>query len=132
MKTKKNYFFHFSLWEDWKAGLYNSCTDVDDEKINQAIILLKDSNYFMSIMLKLMKEWPFAFKQQMSNYAQNRQAWLGQAACCFEYGCSSYITILAWRKLTMDEQKKANKTADVVIYRYDCGLDWCQKCLNDY
>ena len=129
----KQVYFHYSFWEDWKAGLY-SCVDksMEPQLINNSREILSNIELFRSIMLKILKEWKYSSQMQLSNNSRNRQAWLGQAACCYSHKVPEYLTKAAWRQLTEQQQIEANNTADEIIYRFDNGIHWSQRCLSDY
>ena len=64
-------------------------------------------------------KWKYAAEQNLSNTSRNRQAWLGQAACCFNHGCSESLTKKAWHQLNISDQNKANEIADKVIHEWE-------------
>jgi len=59
--------------------------------------------------------WEKSAEHNLSNTARNRQAWLGQAACCFSHGAPEYLTKIAWNNLTDEQRAAANAVADAVI-----------------
>jgi|SRR3990167_5697223 len=129
----KRVYFHYSLWEDYKQGMYSGYKkEQEEELINKAIELLTDNKEFYETMIKINKEWIYSFKMQLSNKTINRQAWLGQASCCYKYGVPEDLTRFAWRRLSEEQQIIANETADLIINRFDKNIHWSQKCLKEY
>lgn len=116
----KRKYYHYRIWEDHKAGLYNlDLIDNPEDLIRKSAELLKNTKLFYETMLKVISQWKNATEINMTNTSRNRQAWLGQASCCYLYGSPEYITKIAWRKLTKEKQEEANKTADKIINRWE-------------
>jgi len=63
----------------------------------------------------VVKEWPNACEQNLTNTNINRRAWVGHAACCLAFGCPEYITREAWGFLSDKQRDDANKQADYAI-----------------
>lgn len=100
---------------------------MDEHKmITDCELLLKCPGWLWESMTFVSQNWKISAEHNLSNTNRNRQAWLGQAACCFSHGAPEYITKLAWNNLTEKEQKIANDVADDVI------KDWEQKYLSGY
>ena len=91
----------------------------------QARNLLANPEQFNEVALKVIKEWKHASEVNLSNIARNRQAWIGQASCCYAFKIPDYITKYGWRMLTIEQQTKANQVADSVIEKWE-GL-FCQR-----
>lgn len=112
----KQIFHHYEKWEDWKDGLYAlSVSDSDETMVVRAARLLSDVDLFREAALKVIHQWPHAAEVNLSNRSRNRQAWLGQAACCFVCGATEDLTKEAWHRLSPAEQDAANMVADYVI-----------------
>lgn len=108
------------FWEDFHAGLYGMDEiDNQEEVIKNCMILLRDTAFFYSTMKSVLKEWKNASEVNLTNTSRNREAWLGQSACCYQYGAPEFVTKIAWRMLSKDEQDKANLIADKVIYEFE-------------
>jgi len=111
-------------WEDNKAGLYkfNGFDEKETEDMtNKAKTLLLNEKEFFRIAKKVIKKWFYSAEQNLSNRGRNRQAWIGQASCCYKYGIPEYITKYGWRLLTRKQQDEANKVADKVISIWETG-----------
>lgn len=113
-------FYPYIKWEDFQAGMWRD-VNKEDEKIyfEKAVKFTGDSNLYGSWMLKVIEKWTYACEQNLSDFQINRQAWIGQAACCLAFGCPEYITRQAWNTLTKTQQDKANKKADEAIKRWE-------------
>ena len=114
---------HYTEWEDYQAGLYSLTCEHEDDLCWQSQQLLSSPNRFLEIMELLALQWPTAYKVNLSDTSQNRQAWLGQAACCFNHGAPDYITKRAWWLLDDSQRIKANDTAQKIIDLYDRGYN---------
>lgn len=110
-------FLPHNKWEAWQAGQFSlsfKSHDVDASKE-----LLIEPALLKELMQETIETWPNSSLHNMSNEDQNRQAWLGQAACCLHHGAPADATKAAWRELTTDQQDAANAVADEVITRWD-------------
>ena len=112
-------YHHYNKWEDYHNGLYHT-TQVDniEELVGRCADLLKNCDAFYLVMINVVKEWRIASEVNLTNISRNRQAWLGQSSCCYKYKAPEYVTKLAWRTLTKEQQDKANDTADRIIYEW--------------
>lgn len=117
----KQLFYNYILWEDVKNGiLKDDYNEKETEKLTlKAKSLLCNSKEFLKIGLKLIKEWKYSSGQHLSNLSRNRQAWIGQASCCYKYKVPENITKYAWRLMTLEQQNKANRIADIIIKKWE-------------
>lgn len=123
----KRYFISYLHWEDWKNSLYvNKIVDTD---ITKSAMLLSDQGLFYRTAIIMVASWEIASAVQLSNKSRNRQAWIGQATCCFVHGASEMSTKKAWWTLNEQTRIEANRTADQVINQYERykGVNPCQK-----
>lgn len=119
-KIIKRSYHHYERWEDWKHGLYRINSKINDPiLITKSIKLLRNLDNLYEMMKKVSKEWKYATEENLSNINRNRQAWLGQAACCLNHGAPENLTKEAWHKLTENEQNQANAIADRVIKEWE-------------
>lgn len=109
------YYTHYTNWEDWKFGMYR---DVKDKSyyIQKSIDCLKNPEI---PMLKVIKEWRFSSRENLSDLKSNRRSWLGQAACCYEFKSPEHCTREAWGLLTKEDRINANKIADKIIRKWE-------------
>lgn len=104
-------WFHYSLWEDWHAGLYQPRTP--QLSIAESVArLLRDRPAFGDAMTEVGKAWPVATIHNLSNETRNHRPWLGRSSACFRYAAAITDTNLAWSMLTLREQAQANDEAD--------------------
>lgn len=122
MKILKRIYHHYKKWEDFLNGFY-SLNEIDNFEENYLIKkcaeLLKNADDFYNVMLEVINNWRKSTEVNLTNINRNRQAWLGQASCCYKYNAPEYITKLAWRLLTKEEQNEANRIADIIIHKWD-------------
>ena len=114
----KQIYHNYKKWEDYKNGMYDKPINKEDE-INNAIHVLSNCDLFEDICRKILKEWNIACDVNLSNVNNNRRAWLGQAACCYEYKVCDISTRQAWGRLIDKQRDDANKIADKIIYEYE-------------
>lgn len=117
MNTNSQVFYHYTLWEDWINGMYSKKRINEDALIENCYTLLCDPDRLYSSMVKVIENWPLSSSQNLSNPNINKQAWLGQSACCFEFKANAYTTKISWSKLTNEQKILANESADK-SYRY--------------
>lgn len=113
-------FHHYEKWEDWKDGLYALSVDNPDEvMITRAARVLRNIDLLRWAMLRVIHLWTHAAEVNLTNSSRNRQAWLGQAACCYICGAPEDLTKAAWHRLSVAEQDGANLVADYVIAAWE-------------
>ena len=103
------FFTHYKNWEDWQAGMYLS--RIDKVKAEKCVELLSNQSVFLDTAMRMINEWNIASAVNLSNVSRNRQAWIGQASCCYAL--------------------EANETADAVINYYERikGVNPCQNVI---
>lgn len=126
-----NRVFHpFNKWEDFEQGMYETTCFLDDSTmISECESLLKCKEWLWESMVFVSHNWKHAAEHNLTNLNRNRQAWLGQAACCFAHRAPEYITKKAWNNLSPQDQEAANAVADEVLkdweYKYERDLfEW--------
>lgn len=112
-------FRHHDEWEDHKAGMYAVRYDDPEAGAELARALLADVGDLYAAMSAVTREWPVASEVNLTHVSSNRQAWLGQAACCFACGVPDDVTKQGWHKLTGWQQDAANAVADRVIDEWE-------------
>src|SRR5689334_21548419 len=99
----KRIYYRYELWEDWQHGLYNKTVDYDEAereiRAKLCMKLLSNQNGFYEVPKKVLKDWVISSAVNLSNVNRNRQAWVGQASCCYELGVPEFITKWAWRMM---------------------------------
>jgi hypothetical protein len=129
----KRIFHPYWKWEDHKAGLYELTYAPDEEEYGAVLAktILCNSEWFKMVASKMVAEWVKSAEFNLTNTSRNRQAWIGQASCCYALGVPDYVTKIGWRMMTNEQQREANKIADQVIEEWE-KKQKCQKttCLN--
>lgn len=114
-------------WEDFEFGMYEKTCYMDETQLMwECALLLKCPEWLWESMQYVSHNWVISSEHHLTNTQRNRQAWLGQAACCFVHGAPEYVTKLGWHKLIEKEKRLANDVADAVI------SEWEEKHLNGY
>jgi len=115
----KRIYHPYNLWEDYKSGQYKTNYNYDEKKEAELAFkakdLLSNQKEFYETAIQVITNWKYATEFNLSNNGLNRQAWLGQAACCYKFGIPEYLTKYGWRLMSLTEQTEANKTADKII-----------------
>jgi hypothetical protein len=63
--------------------------------------------------------WIYSSEHNLTNKQRNRQAWLGQAACCWLVHATENSTKQAWSRMTDQQRDVANKVADKIISEWE-------------
>lgn len=111
-------FYHYSLWEDYHAGMYDESRDGRAERVQEAARILGTPEICREAMEKVIAEWEKATEYNLSNAEINRKAWLGQAACCCYAGIHEDETREAWGIMTEAQRIEANRIAAEIIKRW--------------
>jgi len=107
----------FWEWECFQNGMYENI--VLRENIENAKKLLCNKNEFKKYCLCVLDEWSNSVNHHLSQKTINKQAYLGQAACCYKYKCTEREVRVAWSEVGDVERYKANEVADIVIKEYE-------------
>lgn len=111
-------FYHYSLWEDYHAGMYDESKDGREQRVQKAAYILGTPEICREAMEKVVSEWKIATEYNLSNAEINRKAWLGQAACSCYAGIHEDETREAWGIMTEQQRIKANQIAAAIIKRW--------------
>lgn len=128
-------FHHYSLWEDYHAGMYDECKEGRKERVKEAARILGNPKICRAAMEKVVAEWKFSTEFNLSNAEINRKAWLGQAACCCYAGIHEDETREAWGLMTDGQRIEANRIASEIIKRWVADREeeeTPQMMLNDW
>lgn len=113
MKETKQFYSHYLHWEDWQNGMYEMPNKEREDGMQEKAISVLQNPF--NAMLSVITEWPICTAHNFTKQATNKKSWLGQAACCYEYGIPEHITRSVWNKLTEEERINANNVADQII-----------------
>lgn len=119
----KRIYHNHNLREDWKNGLYDNSCNNEEEKIKTCMFMLGMQTVFEYYAMKVIEKWPYSCEHNLTDNGRNKQAYIGQASCCYYCGAPEYITKIAWNRLNKRIQASANKTADKVIKYFLENLD---------
>lgn len=112
-------YHHHEKWEDWRAGQYAMNYAIQAGGELRSADLLGDELRLYAVMSAVTREWPNATEHNLTNLDQNRRAWLGQAACCFELGVPAFVVKQGWWTMTDLMREQANAVADTVIGEWE-------------
>jgi hypothetical protein len=120
----KRIYHPYWKWEDYQAGLYNNIEDAFTEEETEFLAglakeLLSDPEVFRFIALKVISKWKNAAEENLTNDSRNKQAWIGQASCCYAIYVPEFITKFGWHLMTPTQQEEANQVADAVIEEWN-------------
>ena len=89
------------------------------ELLEKARVFTGDASLYGSWMMRVTVEWPISCEQNLGFTGQNRQAWVGHAACCMAINCPEDVTRSAWWLLTQEQRDAANAVADEAIEAWE-------------
>lgn len=101
-------------WEAFAAGFFD--TKPTNRTLTEARMksmyadFLRDIPRFQTAMDAVFRDWPNSTEHNLSNPRQNRIAWLGQAAMCWDTGVPAAFCN-GFSLLTAEEQEAANLAA---------------------
>ncbi len=100
----KKIYHPYYKWEDYKNGMYKLKIKNMETKIGLSLSLLSSPDDLYKSMMGVTIEWIYSTEHNLTDVSINRQAWLGQAACCYNHKAPEYITRISWGLL--NEKKK--------------------------
>lgn len=106
------------LWEETDSNMWGSVKD-RKKYLKLAIEFTGDAALYGRWMLKVADKWRYSCEHNLTDAKQNRQAWIGHAACAFAHGIPEDIVREAWSHLTQEQQDSANKKADEAILYWE-------------
>lgn len=115
--TKIDRVYHsYDKWECYHSGMYETTCFMDERALIQdCVSTLSCQNWLWECMTFVSHNWLKSSEHHLSNTHRNRQAYLGQSACCWLHGAPEYVTKKAWNELSKEIQIEANRTADSVL-----------------
>lgn len=109
-------------WEDYAAGLYQH--RLAPGRVQDSVRLLSDAAGFEEAAWEMVCAWPNAADHNLYLLTTGRQAWIGQATCCYHHGATAEETRAAWGQLSNETQDRANKVASAIADEYLSGGRW--------
>ena len=83
-----------------------------------AIEFTGNSEAYGAAMHRVIEEFPIACEHNLTDIGQNRQAWIGHAACYLAFECPEDIVREAWGMLTELQRIEANCKAHDAIEKW--------------
>ena len=117
MKIEQIYH-HFTKWEDYKEGFYNSTCENIQEHIDKSIKLLSNKKEFEKNANILIEKWFYSCEHNLTDPSLNKIAYIGQAACCIANNTPAFVTRLAWSYIDEDKQIIANRVAKKILKKW--------------
>lgn len=118
MKRLKRIWRPIETWEEIQAGMW---AEVDDRAAHlaKAIAFTGNHSLYGQYMMRVTEEWLNSCANALTDYALNRRAWLGHAACAMAIGCPEDIVRQAWGQLSDEQRTLANRQADRAIQSWE-------------
>jgi hypothetical protein len=117
MKFKRVYHDYRNL-EEVAHNMWGEATD-NRVALEQAIAFTSDHVEYGKHMLRVVNEWPISCENALTDYNQNRKAWIGHAACALALSVPEDIVRKAWGYLTDEQRFLANREADRAIRHWE-------------
>lgn len=115
----KRIYHHFSKCEEFKSIMWQTSLGIDkQEKIQQCVRFMSDTDLFSAAMKLVVNEWPTSCEANLTNAGINQVAWLGQAAAAIAIECPEDITKESWGLLDNEKQVLANNAAKMHIKKW--------------
>ncbi len=116
----KQIYHPYQKWEDFKKGMWRKETPEYEEKNMPDIIKFTGNHIeYGKAMVEVVKRWKFSCEHNLTNKSVNRKAWLGHAACCYQFGYPEYLVRKAWGLLTDQQRLLANRQAEIAIKHWE-------------
>lgn len=112
----KRIFHPYHKWEDYKHNFYGGVGTYEAENAvdNCANMILGNLDRFEGALYTIITQWKYACEHNLTNENMNRIAYLGQAACALVLNVPSSVSMGAYNKLSVEQQK----AADALAQRY--------------
>lgn len=112
-------FHPYWKWEETYFNMWGS-VDNRDHYLDLAIAFTGNAKLYGECMMHVVREWKNSCEHNLTDRSQNRQAWIGHAACALAFRCPEDIVRSAWSRLTEQQQTEANAKADEAIRAWEC------------
>lgn len=110
----KRVYHPYWLWEEVQHNMWGKVSN-RKQYLQKAICFTGDHVLYGLFMRKVVDEWKYSCEHNLSDKSQNRQAWIGHAACAYAIQCPEDIIREAWGHLTDEQRILANNQADIAI-----------------
>ena len=109
----------WSDWEDYNAGLYATTFSPTGEAASLALLCSPEA--FREAAREMVREWPNAARHNLAHMWSGRNAWVGQATCCYAHQATAVETRQAWGRMSNEQQRAANLVARDVRAEWEKG-----------
>lgn len=112
--------YPYNEWETFINGMYKTIGEIDNyEKYTKlSKNLLLNEQEFLLRGLEMISVYKKSCETFLNNKSINKIAFIGQSTCNFFYGSPEICTKEAFKSLSFDQQNKANKIANKILYEY--------------
>lgn len=118
MKKLKRIWRPIDTWEEIAANMWGEVADRSGH-MARAVEFTGNHELYGTYMMRVIDEWPNSCANALTDYALNRKAWIGHAACALALGCPEDIVRQAWGFLTDEQRLLANRQADRAIRAWE-------------
>ncbi len=118
----KRVYNQYWMWEDYQNGMYRDSHISAPEwfdYVQKSSHILCNEKLFEEKSLDMINSWTCSASENLTNVHSNRKAWIGQATCCFVFGCPEKATKQAWKEMSDEQRIIANAVAEKVIKIYE-------------
>lgn len=116
MASVKQVWVQYTLWEDFKAGMWRRVTPEEHKLLLPiAVDFMANSVMYGKAMSEVLVAWPNTMLNGLTNSSINRKAFLGHCACCYKIQMPESVTRAAWWMLTEQQRVDADEQAMINI-----------------
>ncbi len=116
----KRFYARYELWEDYQNGMFDKPPESECGRLVLAAKnILADCEKFEEAARRVLADWVVSSAVNLTNRNENRRAWVGQSACCYEGKVPEILTRQAWAQLSEKQRADANKIADKIIKHFE-------------
>lgn len=108
----KQVYVPYWEWEDWLNGMWAKGSE---DRLQEAIEFTGDWERYGNAMKEVIVAWPRTMLNSLTNPSINKRAFLGHCAVCFKIGITEDIVRMAWKRLTDEQRRLADKVAQETI-----------------
>jgi hypothetical protein len=117
MKFKRVYHDYRNL-EEVAHNMWGEALD-NRIALDQAIAFTSDHVEYGKYMMRVVNEWLISCENALTDYSQNRKAWIGHAACAMAINVPEDIVRKAWGYLSDEQRFLANREAERAIRHWE-------------
>lgn len=112
-------YIPYTEWEDFKYGMWRKLPSNEEDKMLKICIKFTgDYLKYGQAMSEVIFKWNNTMLNSLTNISINRKAFLGHCAAQYKINCPEYITRMAWKYLSLEQQILANKQAEINIKKW--------------